>query len=452
MKVNETERVQTKRNVTSGGQNTSAEKSQTSILPGRKANPKEIDNKTEQFQKDSETRVREITTPKDKGEQTDKNKFAANYSEAGVWERDRNDDGTNITRTSEAEAKQRQTELEKKGRWGKYRIVSSDDKKTWWVEVANPQRIFRVAWTIDDGPQGTNTEAMKTEGLGGLKNVTWYVQRDRIDGKDAEFKKLKALQDGGGEIAIHSFHPSVDHSTWFPVSGSALTEKQKKVYGTPYAGQTEDVIMGDLTSFYKELSNYGIKVKFVRLPGGLTSELSLYAKTLGVQDAETIKTIKKKILANEDVSHDGTAAIQIQKDFQTIKKKLAELDLLEWSGTVDPLAIEGQSWQSETSGQAGRADSTTKKTSKGAQGTTLPGDAGIFENKLNELEAQNRVSGSLVILTHDNSTADASAVAEDKKEMERLADIRGVTIEYHTMSSLFGKVTGKDASNYDVQY
>ncbi len=368
------------------------------------------------------------------------------------WKKDRKDNGENITFPDKNEADNRLVELKKKGRWKDYQIRSSDDKKTWWLEMANPQRIFRVAWTIDDGPHGVLTDEMKSEGLNGLKQVTWYIQRNKLYGKEAAFKKLKAIQDKGGEIAIHSFHPTQDHATWFPVAAKANTSK---AYSTPYEGKSENVITKDLGDFNSELKRYGIKVKFVRLPGGLTSELEVYAKTLGLTDAEKIRKIKKSIVAKEDVSSYGKEAIQMQNDFNTLKAKLSELDLLEWSGTFDPLIITTNSWQAETSGVKSRDDSTTHKISLGASepgSKTDPKQAGIYERKLDQMEKENKSSASLVILAHDSSTADAKAVAEDKKEMERLAEIRGVVIKYETMSSLFKDVTGNDAANYDVKY
>ena len=68
------------------------------------------------------------------------------------------------------------------------------------------------------------------------------------------------------------------------------------------------------------------------------------------------------------------------------------------------------------------------------------------------MENKNLSSGSLVILAYDSSQADAKAVAQDKKEIERLSEIRGVVVGYHTMSSLFQNVTGKDPEKLDVKY
>lgn len=364
-----------------------------------------------------------------------------------IWKKDRKDDGTELSYSTEAEAQLRLTDLEKKGRWKEYAIKSSADKKKWWIEMNGPQRIFRIAWTIDDGPQGSNTEKMKTVGLGGEKNVTWYIQRNKIYGKPKMYTDLKTIQDNGGEIAIHSFHPTAEHSTWFPIA-----EKYNPgAYSTPYEGKKEAVIMADLESFYKELKGYGIRVKFVRLPGGLYSELIAYAKTKGITDKTKNDPIVRAIIAGKDISSfNEPAAAEIKTDFDAMKSKLSDLDLLEWQGTTDPNFIGTMSWQSETSGVAARSDNTTKLIAPAAK--TTVSEAGKFEKKLDSMEAKNEKEGSLVILAHDSSTADADAVAQDKKEIERLSEIRGVTVENHTMSSLFNAVTKKDINSFDVQY
>ncbi len=371
-------------------------------------------------------------------------------------------------------------------------------------------KIMRVAWTIDDGPSGTNTEKMRgitkeNTGVQGLKNVTWYVQRNKLK-TDNDYKLVKDRQDEGGEIAIHSFSPEEDHSTWFPISAKAVTftsqtdpTKTSKPYGTPYEGKTEGDIIKDLTTFKEDLEKRLFRVRFVRLPGGLISELFAYAKTLELTgEKKDIEPILMSILQGKDYPknafdfgleqkpepdkkagtkaeqeqkakaeekrkqeiRDGrkTAANLIKKDFQILKAGLNALNLIEWSGSDDPNILERQSWQSETSGVAGRNDNTTKvvsearKDPKKKDNNLAEANAGkgVFEKKIAGMKPGE--ARSLVILAHDSSAEDANAVKADMDEMERVAKAEHIKIEYHTMSSLFQNVTKQDLKTFKVQY
>ena len=75
-----------------------------------------------------------------------------------------------------------------------------------------------------------------------------------------------------------------------------------------------------------------------------------------------------------------------------------------------------------------------------------------LRNYFHLMEQINQNVDSLAILAHDKYLVDAKAVAQDKKEIERLSEIRGVVVGYYTMSSLFQNVTGKDPEKLDVKY
>lgn len=302
-------------------------------------------------------------------------------------------------------------------------------------------KIMYVAWTIDDGPFGNTTELMKTKGLEGVKNVTWYIQRWRMGSGDAKYNEMKSIQDAGGEIAIHSFHPTSDHVPWFPLTKGA------KAYTFPYAGQDQSVLMADLKSFHAKLETYGIKPKFARLPGGLTSELYTYATNQGY-GSEDAKKIRTSVLEGKDVSSFGEKAVQIQKDYKLLKSTLSELDLLLWGGGMVPEQIKGQSWEAETSGSPYRTDNATKKVSSQRSGKET--NPGVFERRIAGMgDGEKR---SLVVLAHDTLAADSDAVLQDKKEMERIAKDQGIRIEYVTMSTLFEHNTGENTESYDVNY
>lgn len=111
--------------------------------------------------------------------------------------------------------------------------------------------------------------------------ATWYVVYSNIlNDKEGYLKALKARQDAGGEIAIHSPHPKIDHMNWFPATrkGTEKGERSKTedAKGGHYRYNSVEDTMKDLTAFQKLLTGYGIKTKFVRLPGGLVSELAEY--------------------------------------------------------------------------------------------------------------------------------------------------------------------------------
>ncbi|HTF03754.1 MAG TPA: hypothetical protein VK826_06995 [Bacteroidia bacterium] len=307
-------------------------------------------------------------------------------------------------------------------------------------------RVIRVAWTIDDGPQ-TNTEAMHKTGLGGLLNTTWYVQRNRIT--EAKYPALKQKQDAGGEIAIHSFHKKLDHAGWFP-----LKEPYSGAMGVWPAGTTEDIIMAELVAFHKELKDHGINPKFVRLPTGLNTELYDYGRTLGLSDGKA-KEIRTKIINGESIANDGTAAGIMLRDFNKVKDTLNSEDLILWGGASEAHTISPNSWQAEASGNYYRTDDVTKTVSseRAENKKDAPYDnPGAFERKVDKMIADNLNSTSLVVLAHDSTSQDVSAVAADKKKMEEYALSKKVKIEYHTMSSLFNNVTGENADKLDVNY
>ena len=319
------------------------------------------------------------------------------------------------------------------------------------------EKVLMVAWTIDDGPRGTKTKKMMAEGLGGIKAATWYIQYSNMaNGWDKKVARLKEVQEQGGEIAIHSFLPNHDHHTWFPIRGS------HPAYSTPYADASQDRIIADLTSFKGKLNEAGIRAKFVRLPGGLVSELVFYLKSLGVKN-DRFK-LARKIIAGEPL-HGNPAAEKVAQDYNTLKAGLSSLDLALWGGSsnwldldTDPGKISSQSWTAESSGVGARNDNATKRIHPTRQGKNKPKDA-IFERIVNgKWEAG--VSKGMVILAHDTTDGtgrnkqlnDVEAVKADRLEMEHVAKQNGIRIEYHTMSSLFNAVTGENIDTYDVNY
>jgi hypothetical protein len=409
-----------------------------------------------------------------------------------AWQKDTGTEEKDLYFDTEKEANERRQKMHTENPAKQLRVVpfTLSDKTTvkWKVEkrdgftiAGDPtgEKIMRVAWTIDDGPSATRgmmrgtTEVSpgKTSGLKGLTNVTWYIQRKQVEDAKDGYEELLARQNEGGEIAIHSFSKTQNHAAWFGLDNA---HNPYHAYGTPYAvnsstdfGTHETNILKDLAEFKSDLSKHQINTHFVRLPGGLTSELYRYGQTL--RDSIYKLPANKIIVSDDDIKKIGDNIIagsaptdgitnvnsghtkianQVMADYEVFKDKLSALDLMEWSGSDDPQIIEKQSWQSETSGDAARNDNTTKKVSDARKAVQT--SAGVFEKKIDGMKPGDQ--RSLVVLAHETTKPDALAVEEDMAEMERLAKENKIKLEYHTMSSLLYYVTGQDVEKIDVNY
>jgi peptidoglycan/xylan/chitin deacetylase (PgdA/CDA1 family) len=325
-------------------------------------------------------------------------------------------------------------------------------------------KIIRVAWTIDDGPTKYTPDMKKALDI---SPVTWFIVSSNL-GKSKESRKaslgrLLEIQRAGGEIAIHSMHASENHVMWFP-------NDTHKSY------PSIDTAMADLGQFHKELKDHGVTVKFVRPPGGLVSEMQGYARKLGFHGDDAIaagygviagdsfddllkgsgKSRRRLDVLSKKPATEQAAARnwyqQLHAGLQVMKTNLSTLDLLLWGGSEDPNKIANQDWGAETSGVKDRNDTTTGKVTH--EGKRRAGyrdkDANIFEKIVDSMK--DNETRALVVLAHDTTPEDTAAVKEDKQEMERYAAKKGVLIQYHTMSSLFEKVTGEKIDRYDVRY
>lgn len=300
---------------------------------------------------------------------------------------------------------------------------------------------LHVAWTFDDGPNKTNTPEMD-KAMDGDRS-TWYVVYSNIlKDKENYLKALKARQDAGGEIAIHSPHPKIDHMNWFPATRKATKDgessKTEDAKGGHYGYNSVEDTMKGLGEFKKLLTKYGIKTKFVRLPGGLVSELAEYARTLGF--GKTSGIVAREVIKGKEYSktYGGSKANYdtIAKDFKTFKTGLNKLGLLAWGGAAKPLTIPTQTWEAESSGGKLSNNAPEKM-------STLIGSI-----------AKEQKDRSLVILAHDTSPENVKAVDKAKAAAENKAksDSAKVLIKYHTMSSLFQQVTGENPETLNVDY
>lgn len=324
-------------------------------------------------------------------------------------------------------------------------------------EVKRP--TVHIAWTIDDGPT-VNTIRMNTEmveavvaerrslkisvpQVDNLVPATWYIQRDTYE---RHRNSLKALQDEGDEIAIHSFHPTKNHCEWFPQGGSlkaipAAGVRQgniSRAYSEtePWNGIRE--AMTHLTEFVGLLREHGLMINFVRLPGGLRTEMMKYLEHNNVERNRRGQIIKEVIEAVTSESpgnltysrKDGLELKRLIPEdelrtfYSIIQQTLVNLRLHLWEGShVGPeltMKTGGQSWQAEVGPQRDTATS------------------GLRE-MIQALEKNPQSTQSLVILTHESKPY-RDRVLPIIRGMEKLAHENKVDIQYHTMTSLFCRV------------
>ena len=286
------------------------------------------------------------------------------------------------------------------------------------------QKMVRVAWTFDDGPTSA-TPAMRK--LSAQMPSTWYVMRSQIDGgaQGTQLTELRNLQEQGHEIAIHSSHPTLGHISWFPSDEQASYD-------------SIDQALSDLKSFHGILQGAGIKTKFVRLPYGEHTELVQYLQKLKVSKPDSAA---RNILKGTDVSQDPHVA-RVAKDYKKLQATLSSLGLHLWGGSGAGQAEMAtmNSWEAESSGNAKREDNVTRSVSP-AQKKNQKGQ-GKFE-RIVDLTAQDGKPRSLVVLAHDTSPSDVSAVRDDIQQMNSYALSKHVRVEYETMSELYKNVRGQ---------
>lgn len=304
------------------------------------------------------------------------------------------------------------------------------------------KKLVRIAWTVDDGPQKETQNMMNTmDARGVLSAGTWYIQRNRL-GSPAQWAKLQSMQKQGIEIAIHSFHKTADHSTFFPIS------KGSSAYSFPYAGKSMDAPMGDLTSFCSELSGKGINCKFIRAPGGLLSELAAYAADQGTKAENKVK-VAQAVLAGDTAAAKRLAPADavdtLTADLARLKTTLNTLGLLHWGGDSDAGAFHDTTWNAEASGDKSRTDNITDHKHDGGDS-----NRGRFEQTVNGMRAGQ--SRTFVVLSHDTTANDVKEVGEDIKQIEDFAKANAVRLEWGTMSQIFEATTGKDAASYKPSY
>jgi LysM repeat protein len=313
------------------------------------------------------------------------------------------------------------------------------------VETSKDKKTILISWTFDDGPMPRTDELKKDLKI---DHSTFFIVKSNMltktGGWAKNVKRYKNWVEQGATIGIHAQHESIDHIVWFPASKGTKYETYSSI----------EQAIKELKSFKKDLNKEGLYPKFVRLPGGLASQLEYYTKHFGFTDQNAIRNA---VLQEKEFSTLGlskkleTGYKKILTDFNSLKTSLKEMKLFLWKGTVNPDKISPQSWQAASSGDKSMNDDVTKHiTFKDKRSAYHNKIAGKFERMVDDIkEGETR---SLVILAHDTTEVHVKEVLADKAKMEEYAKKHGVTIKYLNMNELFNKITGKNVDKATPKY
>lgn len=289
---------------------------------------------------------------------------------------------------------------------------------------SHPYRIIRLAWTLDDGP--TNFTSVMRRTLG-MRRGTWFIMRNSLgqgNTLQSNLENMRNLQNTQrNEFAIHSMHPNRSHGAWFPVRVGS---------GTPKIYDTMQEAMTHLSQFVTLLRRANINVSFVRLTGGLISELKAYLRSEGVADESQRDAFARGIIRGEDVGASAPQAQNVQRDFRLLQRTLQSLHLHLWGGGSGNHEIAAQSWEAESAGPSaqrrGLSDNVTGK----------------FNRLVDQFtQARHQRPRSLIILAHDVDQENAEEVGRDVQAMESYAQRNGVRVEYYTLTDLYRIIRGR---------
>ena len=324
------------------------------------------------------------------------------------------------------------------------------------------RKTILIAWSFDDGPHPVYTDQLNLDL--GINNVTWFIVKKnmRTDNKwHQNVLRYKKFQAAGGEIGLHAQHVKWDHPIWFPAKKGTVDYKD-------YCYDSIETAMADLKSFKEELEKEGIKTKFTRLPGGLISQLQAYAIHFGLRknggNAAADAVLKGESFGSLGLNGSPaelqalkTGFQKIASDFATLKASLKDMGLLLW-GNGDGSKISRESWEAQSSGTLKLDDNITRSVTlkkarekKALKETGRPHRAGRFERLAGQVR-EGESTRSFIVLSHDTHKVYYEEILKDRDVMEAYAEKKGIKIEYVTMSTLFKRVTGKDASTFKPDY
>jgi Domain of unknown function (DUF4157) len=276
-------------------------------------------------------------------------------------------------------------------------------------------KVVRLSWTVDDGPTPFTPGMSKALTP---RAATWFIMSDMLGtgtARSTAISQLVKRQTAGDEIAIHSMHPTISHSAWFPISLTGVN----KGYNTTAAA------MADLTSFTKELRAAKLNVHFGRMPGGELSEVKKYIENEG-GSASTSDSVAQALLSGK--TPPSPAPAKVATDVALVMSTLKTLDLHLWGGSASGAEVTRNTWEAESSGVTpARTDDVVRR----------------FTGVVDKLAAGTRKTpGSFVILAHDTTKADVAQAEANIKSMETYATGKGVRVEYYRMADLYQLLRG----------
>ena len=275
-------------------------------------------------------------------------------------------------------------------------------------------KIVRLSWTVDDGPTPF-TPGMSTAVT--PRAATWFIMSNQLGTgtvRATAINQLTTRQRSGDEIAIHSMHPTVAHSAWFPISLSGVS----KGYNTTAAAMT------DLTAFTGELRAAGLNVHFGRMPGGELSEVKKYVEDQGGSPSNS-EGIAQALISGRAPS--PAAPAQVATDVATVMNTLRTLNLHLWGGSATWPEITRTSWEAESSGVQQRTNDVVTR----------------FTGVVDRLANGSRTTpASFIILAHDTTQNDVNQASTNINQMETYATRKGVRVEYYKLSDLYQIIRG----------
>jgi hypothetical protein len=281
--------------------------------------------------------------------------------------------------------------------------------------TAAGNKIVRLSWTVDDGPTPF------TPGMSAAltpRAATWFIMSNQLGtgaARTTAMSQLVARQKAGDEIGIHSMHPTVAHSAWFPINLGT---------GVPKGYTTTAAAMTDLTTFTGELRAAGLSVHFGRMPGGELSEVKKYVEDQG-GSTSTSESVAQALLSGATPATPAPATVAT--DVELVMKTLKTLNLHLWGGSASGPEITRTSWEAESSGVPSRTDDVVRR----------------FKGVVDKLAAGSRTSpGSFIILAHDTTKDDVTQAESNVKAMETYATGKGVRVEYYRLADLYQIVRG----------
>jgi hypothetical protein len=276
-------------------------------------------------------------------------------------------------------------------------------------------KIVRLAWTIDDGPTPHTGSMASTMSP---RPSTWFIMSNQLgtgSARSAAMTTLVNRQSGGDEIGIHSMHPTIGHSAWFPIN---LGTSVPKGYNT-----TADA-MTDLRAFTSELRGAGLGVHFGRMPGGELSEVKKYVEDQGGSPA-TSEATASALLAERTPAEAAPAVVAT--DVALVMSTIRSLNLHLWGGSSTGPEVTRNTWEAESSGVPDRTNDVVRR----------------FKGVVDRLANGSRTTpASFVILAHDTTADDVTQAGTNIAEMETYATDRGVRVEYYSMAGLYTLLRG----------